>query len=277
LQQVVWNLLANAIKFTPKGGRVQVIMERINSHLELKVSDTGQGIKPEFLPHVFDRFRQSDSALTRRHGGLGLGLSIVKQLVELHGGQVGAFSPGEEQGATFIVTLPVQIVHRDGDGRPTAGFGGHLLDSRDRPNLHGLRVLVVDDDLDARELIRRLLAEHGAEALLADSVDEALQQVRDSQPDILLSDIGMPEKDGYDLARALRALPAAEGGSIPAAALTAMARAEDRTRAMLAGFQAHITKPVEPTELIAVVATLTGRTGRPVCPPTASDKDSFVH
>jgi signal transduction histidine kinase/ActR/RegA family two-component response regulator len=263
LQQVVWNLLANAIKFTPKGGRVQVVMERINSHLELRVSDTGQGIKPEFLPHVFDRFRQSDAAVTRRHGGLGLGLSIVKQLVELHGGQVAAFSPGEGQGATFVVTLPVQIIHRDGDGWGGPGVGGRSEQLDGQPDLSGLRVLVVDDEPDARELIRRLLAERDAETVLAASADEALHLVRERVPDILLSDIGMPEKDGYDLVRAIRALPEVDGGNIPAAALTAMARGEDRTRAMLAGFQAHITKPVEPAELVAVVATLTGRTGRP--------------
>ncbi len=263
LQQVAWNLLANAIKFTPKGGRVQVVMERVNSHLELRVSDTGQGIKPEFLDQVFDRFRQADSATTRRHAGLGLGLSIVKHLVELHGGQVAAFSPGEDQGATFVVTLPVQIIHREGDGWSPAVPGAADVNRDGQPDLSGLRVLVVDDDPDARELIRRLLADLNAQTLLAGSADEALQCLRDRRPDIILSDIGMPDKDGYDLVRGVRALPGDQGGSIPAAALTAMARPEDRTRAMLAGFQAHITKPVDPTELVAVVATLTGRTGRP--------------
>jgi signal transduction histidine kinase/ActR/RegA family two-component response regulator len=266
LQQVVWNLLTNAIKFTPKGGRIQVVMERVNSHLELRVSDTGQGIKPEFLNQVFDRFRQADSATTRRQGGLGLGLSIVKHLVELHGGQVAAFSPGEDQGATFVVTLPVQIIHRDGDGWAGTGLEDRLNKHQLSPQLSGLRVLVVDDEPDARELIRRLLAEHCAESILAASADEALRLMREKMPDIVLSDIGMPDKDGYDLIRSVRSLPAIEGGNIPAAALTAMARAEDRTHAMLAGFQAHITKPVDPTELIAVVATLTGRTGRPVSP-----------
>jgi signal transduction histidine kinase/CheY-like chemotaxis protein len=266
LQQVVWNLLTNAIKFTPKGGRVQVVMERVNSHLELRISDTGQGIRPEFLAHVFDRFRQADAATTRRHAGLGLGLSIVKHLVELHGGFVTAVSPGEGQGATFVVTLPVQIIHREGDGYASPAYGNRLDQIQQPPNLSGLRVLVVDDEPDARELIRRLLAEHNAQAILAGSADEAMHLLRQNLPDILLSDIGMPDKDGYDLMRAVRALPDAEGGSLPAAALTAMARGEDRTRAMLAGFQAHITKPVDPTELVAVVATLTGRTGRPANP-----------
>jgi signal transduction histidine kinase/CheY-like chemotaxis protein len=262
LQQVVWNLLTNAIKFTPKGGRVQVALERINSHLELRVSDTGQGIKPEFLPGVFDRFRQADPSTTRQYGGLGLGLSIVKQLVELHGGSVSAASPGEGQGATFTVKLPVQILHRDDADRASGAYLGEpVLQSGDL-SLSGVRVLVIDDEPDSRDLIRRLLTEYEADVQQAGSSEEALQTLMTYSADILLSDIGMPDKDGYDFIRAVRAHSDPRIVSLPAVALTAFARTQDRTRALLAGFQAHITKPVEPAELVAVVATLTGRTGK---------------
>jgi CheY-like chemotaxis protein len=259
LQQIVWNLLTNAIKFTPKEGRVQVVLARVKSHLEVRVSDTGQGIAAEFLPYIFDRFRQVDPSTTRKHGGLGLGLSIAKQLVELHGGTIDVSSPGVGQGTTFTVHLPVQIVHRDTDAHdasPQAEFNAVDL------SLAGVRVLVVDDEPDSRQLVQRLLSEYGAEVQLAASVDEALEMFRKQRPDIVLSDIGMPEKDGHDLMRAIRAMPEHEGGNVPAAALTALARAEDRKRAMLAGFQAHLTKPVDTGELVAVIATLCGRTGR---------------
>jgi signal transduction histidine kinase/FixJ family two-component response regulator len=262
LQQIVWNLLTNAIKFTPKGGRVQVALERVNSHLELRVSDTGQGIKPEFLADVFDRFRQADPGTTRRHGGLGLGLSIVKQLVELHGGSVSANSPGEGQGATFTIRLPVQIIH---SGELDAHGKENGLDSISHSatdvSLRGVRVLVVDDDRDARELIKRLLTEHDAEVHLAHSAKEALEILNSQTPDLLLSDIGMPDMDGYDLIRAVRKLPT-ERANVAAAALTAFARSQDRTRALLAGFQAHITKPVDPAELVAVVSALTRRAAK---------------
>jgi signal transduction histidine kinase/ActR/RegA family two-component response regulator len=263
LQQVVWNLLSNAIKFTPKRGKVQIAMKRVDSHLELRVSDTGQGIKPEFLTDVFDRFRQADPSTTRRHGGLGLGLSIVKQLVELHGGSVDAASPGEGQGATFMVRLPVQVLYSgaaDPDRR-TADRESVPPDAAD-VSLRGVRVLVVDDDRDARDLVKRLLAEHDADVQVASSAKEALQMLDAAAPDILLSDIGMPDIDGYDLIRAVRALPTADRANVAAAALTAFARSQDRTRALLAGFQAHITKPVDPAELVAVVASLTRRTGK---------------
>jgi len=259
LQQVIWNLLTNAIKFTPKEGRVQIVLERVNSHAEIRVSDSGQGIEPEFLPYIFERFRQADATVTRRHGGLGLGLSIAKQLVELHGGSISASSPGPGQGAMFVINLPiqpVQSVEASGQTRKTVRQETPPL------SLSGIRVLVVDDDADSRNLVKRLLEDYGAQVLLAGSVDEALAIFASQRPDVILSDIGMPDRDGYDLLRNIRSLSIEQGRNVPAAALTALARAEDRKRAMLAGFQSHITKPVDPGELVAVVATLTGRTGR---------------
>ena len=260
LQQVVWNLLSNAVKFTPKGGRVQVLLERVNSHVEISVIDTGIGIRPEFLPHVFERFRQADSSTTRRHGGLGLGLAIVKQLVELHGGTVRAKSPGEGQGSTFVVSLPITVVHepprRRRSGRRSTQPAE--FDCSARP-LSGIRVLVVDDEADARQLVRRVLTECGAEVAVAGSADEAMQLVESFRPDILVSDVGMPDQDGYDLIRQVRGRVAAK--TLPAVALTAFARSEDRRRALLAGFQTHVAKPVDPAELVAVVASLVERTG----------------
>lgn len=263
LQQVVWNLLTNAVKFTPKGGRVQVRLERINSHVEITVSDTGRGIDPEFLPHVFDRFRQADQTSTRAHGGLGLGLSIVQQLVELHGGTVHAESAGAGRGATFVVQLPVMVSRRQPELRerrhPTAGGTAPL---ECPPQLTGLRVLVVDDEEDARELLSAVLERCGSEVTTAGSVAEALERYQRAPPDVLLSDIGMPEEDGYDLIRRVRSLEAAAGGGrIPAIALTAYARVEDRVRALNAGYQVHVPKPIEPVELVAMVASLAGRTG----------------
>ena len=258
LQQVVWNLISNAVKFTPAGGKIEVLLERVNSHLEISVSDTGQGISAQFLPYVFDRFRQADASTTRRHGGLGLGLSIVKQLVELHGGSVRAKSPGEGQGATFIVALPITVAQSDRSEdrqHPTAARWDAMSD-HDAPALTDLRILVVDDDRDARELIRRILGERGARVVVAASAAEAFELVRNSRPNLLLSDIGMPEEDGYDLIRKIRALPPDEGGSTPAVALTAFARSEDRRRVFLAGYQMHVAKPVEPGELIAVCAAM---------------------
>jgi CheY-like chemotaxis protein len=262
LQQVVWNLLTNAVKFTPKGGRVQVRLERINSHVELTVSDSGKGIESEFLPHVFDRFRQADQKSTRTHGGLGLGLSIVRQLVELHGGSVHAKSEGEGQGATFVVQLPLMVtprgVEQQGHRHPTAG-GNMELDCP--PQLDRLRILVVDDEDDTRDLLRTVLEQCGAEVVTAGSAMEALEALKKSKPDVLISDIGMPEDDGYALISKVRALSAARGGKVPAIALTAYARTEDRVRALMAGFQVHLSKPIEPVELVTVVASLVGRTG----------------
>ncbi len=259
LQQVVWNLLSNAVKFTPKGGRVQVLLERVNSHVEISVIDAGIGISPDFLPHVFDRFRQADSSTTRRHSGLGLGLTIVKELAELQGGSVRAKSPGEGQGATFVVTLPITVVHGDTPQqvRPKEPEEGESECTEE--SLSGIRVLVVDDEPDARQLIRQVLTACGAEVAEAASAAEAMPLVESSRPDILVSDIGMPNEDGYDLIRRIRTRLAAK--ALPAVALTAFARSEDRRRALLAGFQTHVAKPVDPAELVAVVASLVERTG----------------
>ena len=265
LQQVVWNLLTNAVKFTSKGGRVQVRLECINSHVEIVISDTGQGIPPEFLPYVFDRFRQADQNSTRTHGGLGLGLSIVKQFVEMHGGTVGVDSAGEGQGTTFTVALPrlavrreqqtTQRVHPTAD---TATLAALPLDCP--PSLEGLHVLVVDDEADTRDLLRAILERCGSRVSTAASAAEALTLLETSKPDVLLSDIGMPNEDGYTLIREVRAREALEKlNHIPAIALTAYARVEDRVRALKAGFQVHVPKPIEPVELTAVVASLVGR------------------
>jgi PAS domain S-box-containing protein len=267
LQQVIWNLLSNAIKFTPKDGKVQILLERVNSHIEINVTDTGTGIGPEFIGHVFERFRQADASTTRRFGGLGLGLSIVKSLVELHGGTVRVQSPGEGRGATFSVNLPLAVVHR-------AAHSSERIHPRTPPviaparvvganDLSGIKVLVVDDDGDARELIRRVLAEWGAEVYTAGTAAEALVLVEGRKPDVLVSDIGMPDMDGYELLRRVRTLGRARGGRLPAIALTAFARSVDRTRALLAGFQVHVSKPVEPAELVATVANVAGRSGEP--------------
>jgi signal transduction histidine kinase len=263
LQQVVWNLLSNAVKFTPKGGRVQVRLERINSHVEIVISDTGKGIEPEFLPNVFDRFRQSDGSMTRRHGGLGLGLAIVRQLVELHGGVVSVESAGEGQGSTFTVNLPLLPVRTESRRREDrvhpAARSGALVDCP--PELFGLCILLVDDEADSRELLNLVLGSCGAEVTTVGSASEAFRVIQDRKFDVIISDIGMPEEDGFSLISRLRELPAEKGGSIPAVALTAYARAEDRIQALRSGFQMHIAKPVEPSELIAVVANLAGRMG----------------
>ena len=262
LQQVVWNLLSNAIKFTSKGGKVQVLLERVNSHIEISVADTGIGIAPEFLAHVFERFRQADSSTARRYGGLGLGLSIVKQLVELHGGTVRAESPGEERGATFTVTLPLTVVHRPAyaEERLHPKAPSPISTDFKALNLSGIKVLVVDDEADARDLIKRVLTDCKAEVFTASTAGEAVLLVETEKPHILVSDIGMPEVDGFELLRRVRALGHARGGRIPAIALTAFARTEDRTRALRAGFLVHVAKPVEPSELVATVATIAGRT-----------------
>jgi CheY-like chemotaxis protein len=261
LQQVVWNLLSNAIKFTPKGGRVQVRLERVNSHIEIAVSDTGIGIKAEFLPHVFERFRQADQTTTRQHGGLGLGLAIVRHLVELHGGTVHADSQGEGQGSTFIVKLPVVTFYQKESSteriHPAAKDALPPLDCPER--FDGLKVLVVDDEADTRELLKMALGQCGAQVIAAASAQEALEVIEETAPEILISDIGMAGEDGYELIRKVRALPAEKGGKIPAIALTAYARIEDRLRALRSGYQMHVPKPVELAELVAVVATLVQR------------------
>jgi hypothetical protein len=265
LQQVFWNLLTNAIKFTPKGGSVQVLLERVNSHLEVSVTDTGEGIAPEFLPHVFDRFRQADASTTRRHGGLGLGLSIVKQLVELHGGSIRVQSNGVGQGSTFIITLPITVLH--GEPEPLAErrhprAASSLASMSDAcTKIEGIRVLVVDDEPDARSLVKRLLEDCQAIVTTAATTVEAQTLLQSGKFDVLVSDIGMPGDDGYALIRRIRSLDHSKGGNIPAIALTAYGRAEDRVKAVNAGFQMHLTKPIEPVELITMIAGATGRIG----------------
>ncbi len=261
LQQVIWNLLSNAIKFTPRGGRVQVRLERVNSHIEIAVVDTGAGIVPEFLPHVFERFRQADQKTTRQHGGMGLGLSIVRHLVELHGGTVRAESAGEGQGSTFTVLLPIAPVYQVDVSAPRVHPAARdTLPSYGCPEkLDGLKVLVVDDEPDTREMLKVGLGQCGAEVTVAGSATEALEAIRVAVPDVLISDIGMPGEDGYELIRRIRQLPSQAAGKVPAIALTAYARVEDRMQALRAGYQMHVPKPVDLAELVAVVASLARR------------------
>jgi signal transduction histidine kinase/ActR/RegA family two-component response regulator len=257
LQQVVWNLLMNAVKFTPKGGRVQVHLQRVNSHVEIVVSDTGRGIDPDVLPFIFDRFRQADSSSTRAHGGLGLGLALVKQLVELHGGTVIARSDGEAQGATFIVRLPVTIAAITDGPRvhPTAP----VMEVRSGVRLDGLRVLVVDDDLDALDLATTILSAAGAVVMTSAAASEALTTLTRWRPDVLVSDIEMPGEDGYAFIRRVRALDAQQGGKTPAVALTAYGRTQDRMLSLTAGYSMHVPKPVDPGELTTIIASVAGR------------------
>jgi PAS domain S-box-containing protein len=261
LQQVVWNLLSNAIKFTPVDGRVDVSLMRSGSFVAIRVSDSGQGIPPEFLPYVFDRFRQADGGSARKHRGLGLGLAIVRHLVELHGGTVQAESEGEGQGATFTAKLPI-FASADGivipgnlaqQRHPQVGHGDA---SGDPIRFDGLRVLIVDDESDARDVMTTILEQTGAEARAVASVQDAMDAWRSWRPDVLVSDIGMPVEDGFTLIRKVRSFSEAEGGQIPAVALTAYVRLEDRSRILSAGYQVHVAKPVEPIELIAAVASL---------------------
>jgi CheY-like chemotaxis protein len=252
LQQIVWNLLSNAVKFTPTEGRVEVGLAIVQGSVEIRVADTGRGIAPTFLPYVFDAFRQEDTAHTRSRGGLGLGLAITKQLVELHGGRIEARSQGEGCGAVFRVHLPVPAVARTGE----RGLEAQRSQLEKRGDLVGLRVLVVDDDEDARELVQTVLETSGCRVTVAEGADAGLDAIAREVPDVLLSDVGMPGRDGYDLIREVRRLSPEKGGSVPAAALTAYARAEDRRRLLDAGFSMHLAKPVEPAELVAVVASL---------------------
>jgi signal transduction histidine kinase/CheY-like chemotaxis protein len=258
LQQVVWNLLSNAIKFTDKGGRVEIAVRDTGSRVEIVVRDTGQGISAEFLPHVFDRFRQADASTARRHGGLGLGLAIVRQLVELHGGSVRAESAGRDQGATFTVELPVSPVAHEEVAVELGPPGPVRAPAAEEPaaSLAGSRLLVVDDEADTRELLARVFRDRGAEVRVAGSAAEGLAALGEFRPAVLVSDIGMPGTDGYELIRHVRELGDAAGGATPAIALTAFARSEDRTRALRAGYQLHLAKPVSTAELIAAVDSL---------------------
>jgi signal transduction histidine kinase/ActR/RegA family two-component response regulator len=255
LQQVVRNLLSNAIKFTPKGGRVQVRLHRTESVAELVVSDTGQGIAPEMLAHVFERLWQADGSTTRRHGGLGLGLAIARHLVELHGGSIRVESAGAGAGATFTIRLPVALVSVPPE--LPSGSPGRVADAS---RLSGVRILVVDDEPDIRDVLERLLGERGAEVRSAESAAQGLDVLSGWVPDVLVSDIGMPGEDGYSFIRRIRALPPERGGRVPAVALTAYVKADDRRRALEAGFQTHVGKPVDPEELALVIAGLTDLT-----------------
>jgi PAS domain S-box-containing protein len=259
LQQVVWNLLSNAVKFTQRQGEVEVVVTREADAAQIRVWDTGQGIAAELLPHVFDRFRQADSSTTRRHGGLGLGLSIVKQLVELHGGVVRADSPGVDCGSTFLIQLPLLDAEAEQPEEPVAAPTSAGAPSAAEPQLTlaGVTVLAVDDEPDALSVVRRLLEDRQARVLTACSADEALTLIAAKHPDVLLSDIGMPDVDGYELIRRIRASEA--GAYLPALALTAYARTEDQVRALRAGYQAHVAKPLQPAELVEKVALLAGR------------------
>ena len=255
IQQILWNLLSNAVKFTPSDGRVEVEVERTDSGVAIKVADSGRGIPANFLPHVFERFRQEDSSTTRIYGGLGLGLAIVRHLVELHGGTVNAESPGEGKGATFTVSLPVQA-RVESEELGSAQSGRREPAAPRSTTLAGLRVLVVDDEADARELVALVLEHAGAEVKVAASAEEALESIAAQQPDVLVSDLAMPRIDGYDLIQRVRGLTPERGGRIPAVALTAYARAEDARRVFLAGFQVHVPKPVEAEALIEAVGHL---------------------
>jgi PAS domain S-box-containing protein len=256
LQQIVGNLLTNAVKFTPEGGLVEVVVRRAGGHVEIAVSDTGRGIAPEFLPHVFKRFRQAEGGITRHHGGLGLGLTITRHLVELHGGTVEASSPGDGLGATFVVRLPVRAVPA---GKTTGAESVTPATLPCPPELEGLRVLVVDDEADVCAFMRAVLTTCKARVVTATSAAEAIEEIRKELPDVLVSDVGMPGESGYDLLRKLRRLPPEQGGRIPAIALTGYARMEDRTRALMMGFDMHIPKPIEPSELVIAIARLAAR------------------
>ena len=260
LQQVLWNLLSNAVKFTNRGGKVQVRLERVNSHLEVAVSDTGIGIAPEFLPHVFERFRQADAGITRERGGLGLGLSIARQLVEMHGGTIDASSGGINQGATFRVRIPLMIVHpvRDDLPRIHPRAGGSAPKSV-TPDLRDVHVLAVDDEADALSLVSEVLQAAGARVSTARSATEALSSLDAAVPDVVVADLGMPLIDGFQFIDRVRRHRNARVREVPAAALTAYARSEDRMKALRAGFQIHLAKPIDPAELVTTIAALAKR------------------
>ena len=267
LRQIIWNLIFNAIKFTANSGKVEVRLQRIGSQVQVTVKDTGQGISADFLPHVFDRFRQADSSRARTHGGLGLGLAIVRHLVELHGGTVHADSDGEGRGSTFTVNLPVMAVrsgensgNQDASRITEAGAPGSANSPASPPALNNLRVLVVDNESDAREILNITLTQCGARVMTATSTREALEILEEWEPDVLVSDIGMPGEDGYSLISKVRALGPERGGNVPAVAVTGYAGSEERMRLLSAGYQVHVTKPVEMEELIIAIADVARRT-----------------
>lgn len=255
IQQIVWNLLSNAIKFTADGGQITVRLRMVESNAQMSIADTGVGIRSETLPLIFDRFQQADQSITRRVGGLGLGLSIVKHLVELHHGSITAESGGIGQGATFRVVLPASAGARVVDV-PSAAVHKDWVQPHD--SLNGIRILVVEDEPDTSEFLARFLSGHGAKVAIAESAAQALAQISDDHIDIVISDIGLPDGDGYDLMQRIRQLPPNAGGAMPAIALTAYARTEDRTRAFRAGYQAHLAKPIEAAELVATIASFAG-------------------
>ena len=266
LRQVIWNLLSNAVKFTAKNGSVQVRLQSTNSHAVIAVSDSGEGIKPDFLPRLFERFSQADGSSTRAHGGLGLGLAIVRHLVELHGGSVRAESPGEGLGSAFIVSLPLmQASEHQAQGSKSQGDDAPVSEA-DRiahsPLLEGLRLLIVDDEPDFRELVTAMLGRYRAVVKTVASASEALLYVENWKPDVLVADIGMRDEDGYGLIRKVRELSAESGGRTPALALTAYTREEDRLHALSAGYQIHLAKPITGPELAEALADLAGRAGR---------------
>ena len=262
LQQVVWNLLSNAIKFTPSHGRVEVRLARVGSTARITVTDSGEGIAGEFLPFVFDRFRQADSTFARQHGGLGIGLAIVRHLVEMHGGFVSADSPGKEKGSTFTVSFPLLAAGRNADSHIEQAVNEPQSAQEQRADLSGVSVMIVDDERDARDVLVAILELQGAKVIAASSAAEAVERLtkNGSIPDVLVSDIGMPAEDGFDLISKVRAMGPERGGKIPAIALTAYARDEDRARVLAAGFQRHVAKPVEPSNLAQAVASLARRT-----------------
>jgi signal transduction histidine kinase/ActR/RegA family two-component response regulator len=255
LQQIIWNLLSNAVKFTPHGGQISVRLDQDGSDARISITDTGHGIDPEFLPRVFDRFRQADSSTTRSFGGLGLGLAIVRHLVELHGGTVSAHSDGKNKGATFSATFPL-ITER---AEPVAIGQSGEMNGSDLHSLDGLRVLLVDDEPEAREIISTVIMRTGAEVKTCKTADEALSKMAEWKPDVILSDIAMPDEDGYSFINKVRSLPREKGGETPAAALTAYARDVDRRQALAAGYQMHIAKPIGAGQLVTMIARLAGR------------------
>ena len=261
LQQIFWNLFNNAVKFTPPGGHVRVEVERLDQEVRISVSDTGIGISAEFIPYIFDRFRQADGSTTRNHGGLGLGLAIVRHLVEVHRGTVSVHSDGKDQGSTFIVNLPVGAARASREEIEVLNYdaigNGETLNSS--MILDGVRVLVVDDEADARELVRAILTRCGGEVRCSESAADAMEALRDWQPDVLVSDIGMPVEDGYSLIKRVRRLRSKRAKEIPAVALTAYVTSVDRHLALSAGFQAHLAKPIEPKALVNLIAEATGR------------------